>query len=86
MKANVTVKVRAKAVCQCGEPNADGSKSISLVGVYAHGPNGQAVEENRVFGEATPYFHLSMTIRNPVAAAQFETNKNYYVEFVRAED
>lgn len=81
--------VRAKFMChgviECSW--SEGAKEVSLGPVYesAEGIEGNACEENRIFGEATPSGHLEMVIANPEAAAQFEAGKCYYLDFTPAE-
>ncbi len=40
-----------------------------------------AVEENRIFGLATPSAQVAMLIQNRAAAAQFVVGQDYYVDF-----
>ena len=80
-------KVRAKAFVSCGEFVPGVGKQVNLTGVYGGtAPDGgNACEENRMFGNATPHFSLSMTIANEAAAAQFTSGSHVYVDFSRAD-
>ena len=44
-----------------------------------------AVEENLIFGKATPAGSIAMLIKNKEAADSFELGKAYYVDFTPAE-
>jgi hypothetical protein len=41
-------------------------------------------EENKKFWDATPNGQIQMTIKNEVAAEQFQADKEYYVDFTAA--
>jgi hypothetical protein len=60
-----------------------GSAEVSLYAVYESRPdvNGQACEENRIFGDATPSASVRMLIKNPDAAIVFQPGKSFYVDF-----
>jgi hypothetical protein len=64
------------------------SKRIEMSPVFASevGKEGNACEENAIFGKYTPAGHISITIVNPAAFEQFEVNKEYYVDFFSVED
>lgn len=59
---------------------------VSMTAVYDGQPDvkGNACQENRIFGDATPTAGLEMTIMNEEAAAGFKTGKPYYLEFTPA--
>lgn len=63
------------------------SKRIEMSPVFASefGKEGNACEENAIFGKYTPAGHISITIVNPAAFEQFEVNKEYYVDFFSVE-
>lgn len=44
-----------------------------------------AVEENLIFGKATPAGSIAMLIKNADAAAEFELGRAYYVDFTPAD-
>lgn len=58
-----------------------GSEAVEHEGVrYAL----NAVEENRIFGAATPAGSIAMLIKNRAAAEKFEIGRAYYVDFTPA--
>ncbi len=59
---------------------------IKLYPVYGSGDDGNAVEESRIFGHATPSGQIAMLIRNREAADRFEVGKSYYVDLTPAEN
>lgn len=64
-----------------------GARSIKLGAVYKSKPNneaGNAVDENLIFGQATPSGSIQMMIHNPPAAEFFEIGEEYYVDFTKA--
>lgn len=69
--------VRAKVRC-----NAKSSNEVHFVTVYE--PDGTKNDENARFTKATPWGDIRMGIDNQAALAQFEVNKEYYVDFVPA--
>lgn len=64
------------------------SKRIEMSPVFASetGREGNACEENAIFGKWTPSGSISITIVNPAAFEQFEVNKEYYVDFSSMEE
>lgn len=60
---------------------------VKLAPVYESFPDkmGNACDENKMFGEATPCGEISMHIHNRAAADRFETGKAYYVDFSPAD-
>lgn len=64
------------------------SKRIEMSPVFASeaGREGNACEENAIFGKYTPAGNISITIVNPSASEQFEVNKEYYVDFSSVEE
>jgi len=81
--------VRAKFVVRnISDGTYDGqpAKSITLYPVFTSvaGKEGNATEENKIFGKYTPNGNLSMTIVNPDAYNQFELNEEFYVDLNRA--
>jgi len=70
----------------------EGSAKVELGAVYKYqeGVSGNACEENRMFGEATPQASVSMLICNPKAVEvfrkAFEEKKPFYVDFTPAEE
>lgn len=82
--------VRAKFfVANIQDSGYDGkeAKTISLYGVFTSqdGREGNATEENLIFGKWTPGAEIRMTIVNPDAFNQFELHKEFYVDFTPAE-
>lgn len=69
------------------EYNGNPSSNITLYGVFTSqdGRDGNATEENLIFGKYTPGADIHLTIVNPDAAAQFDIGKEYYVDFTLAE-
>lgn len=63
-----------------------GAVKVNMNAVYksAPGVSGNACEENRIFGDATPTGSISMMIQNPDAARKFEIGKFLYVDFTEA--
>lgn len=62
------------------DPNSQ-TTSISMFGVC----QSDGAPENKIFGEYTPSFNLSMGIINGIPAADFfESGQAYYVTFTKA--
>lgn len=63
------------------------AKEVKLYGVFTHQDEreGNACEENHVFGKWTPAADIRMIIVNPGAFEQFELHKEFYVDFTEAE-
>lgn len=71
--------VRAKFTCIEKAPSVSGDGyTISLQTVYSDSP------ENASFFKWTPFGQLRMGTINPVAAAEFEVGKEYYIDFTKA--
>lgn len=51
-----------------------------------NGNSVNAIEENRIFGLATPSAQIGMFIKNPGAAHQFTVGKDYYVDFTQVDE
>ncbi len=68
------------------EAGADCAVEVKLQPVYESGDDGNAVEENRIFGRATPAGQIGMLLRNRAAADAFNVGKSYYVDFTPAEN
>lgn len=70
----------------------EGSVKVNMTAIYksAPGVSGNACEENRMFGEATPQASCSMLICNPNAVEVFKKafseKKPFYVDFTLAEE
>ena len=73
--------VRAKFVVTKAGPYANGYGEVWLSPVYSEDPN----HENKAFWDATPSGSIQMTINNQKAFEQFEPNKEYYIDFTKAE-
>jgi hypothetical protein len=73
----MTMAVRAKVRC-----NAKSANEVHFHTVYE--PDGTKNDENARFTKATPWGDISLGIDNPAAIAQFEVNKEYYVDFTPA--
>lgn len=60
---------------------------VRLAAVYESSPEakGQACEENRIFGKATPSAAVEMTLFNQAAADTLKTGRAYYVDFTPAD-
>jgi hypothetical protein len=69
--------VRAKVRC-----NAKTEREVHFTTVYE--PDETKNDENARFTKATPWGDIRMGIDNPSALAQFEVNKEYYVDFTPA--
>jgi len=61
------------------QPMFEGGGSIGEI------QNVNAIEENRIFGLATPSAQFAMLIQNRAAADQFEVGSDYYVDFTPAD-
>lgn len=61
--------------------------TVMMSAVYENGApdGGNACEENRIFGEATPFGQIQMHIRNPGAIAALPQGKAFYVDFTPAD-
>lgn len=85
------MSVRAKMVCCQKTPQtyhkSDGSTveafHLRFHAVYKSpvAGYGNACEENRIFGDATPSADFQMFVVNPGATSQFEVGSEYYVDF-----
>ncbi len=75
---NWSAEVQLQPVYDSGGPTLRASSGAELPA--------NAVEENRIFGLATPAGKIGMHIRNRAAAEQFEPGKMYYVDFTLADD
>jgi len=73
MKGNMTV--RAKFRVHNKTVNSWGTE-VFLSPVYGNS------EENKQFFASTPAGDIRMTIKNEVAAEQFEIGNEYYVDFI----
>lgn len=67
----------------------EGSGSVKMSAVYqSGGKDGNACEENHIFGKATPSASLSMNIHNPdalqVFVDAFKRKKPFYLDFTEA--
>lgn len=60
--------------------------SVSLSPVYESGDDGNAVEENRIFGKATPSGTITLDLRSRAAADALEIGRSFYVDFTPAEN
>lgn len=69
--------VRAKVRC-----NALIEREVHFTTVYE--PDEKKDTENARFTKATPWGDIKLGIDNPTALAQFEVNKEYYVDFTPA--
>lgn len=69
--------VRAKVTCEGIEGNA-----VKFRTVYE--PDASKDTENARFTTATPWGEIRLGIDNPAALSQFETGKEYYVDFTPA--
>jgi len=71
--------VRAKVRC-----NAIGERTVDFTTVYE--PEDERDTENQRFTKATPWGDIRLGVDNEAALAQFEVNKQYYVDFSEAPD
>ena len=69
------MSVRAKFYVSNVERNEAGSATTVYLGAVCRGA------ENRVWASYTPAGNLNMTIRNEVAAAQFEVGQEFWLTF-----
>lgn len=91
-KFRVTEKSERWAVPR-PESGEDCTVEVKLQPVYEHetiqrdgiqiGRN--MVEENRMFGEATPAGQIAMLLKTRAAADEFAVGRAYYVEFIPAQ-
>jgi hypothetical protein len=72
------MSVRAKVTCEGIAGNA-----VTFRTVYE--PDASKDTENARFTTATPWGDITLGIDNPVALAQFEAGKSYYVDFTPVE-
>jgi hypothetical protein len=56
--------------------NGQRAKTLKFMAIYD-----QDIPEDQRFQQATPTGHAELQIDNPVALAQFEIGKSYYVDF-----
>ncbi len=70
--------VRAKVICECKQ-----GTTITFRTVYE--PPDERDTENQRFTQATPWGQIELGIDNPLALAQFEEGKSYYVDFSPAD-
>jgi hypothetical protein len=78
-----------------GELHDEVQVEVKLTVVYASGPTieaergillgSNAVEENRIFGTATPAGSIAMLIKNRAAADALVIGQAYYVDFTPAD-
>lgn len=88
------MKVRAKffvtSITLFNSPVGTGQVSMSAVYASKPGVNGNACEENKIFGEYTPSATLTMNVQNPAAFAQFldafERKESIYLDFSDASE
>lgn len=73
-------KVRAKFRVHVLDKQQWGTK-LAMSPVYSTDPN----SENKAFWDATPSGEITMWIKNEAAVKYFEVNKEYYIDFVKAE-
>ena len=71
------MSVRSKVRCTSKLDNA-----VTFTTVYE--PDETKNDENARFTKATPWGDISLGIDNPEALAQFEVNREYYVDFTPA--
>lgn len=84
------MSVRAKFYVNKVEAFGNGEhegRTVQLSAVYENMPgvDGNAAEENKIFGQWTPSATCTMTIYNRAAWEQFVPNKVFYVDFTEAE-
>ncbi|WDL97814.1 hypothetical protein [Alicyclobacillus sp. ALC3] len=82
----VRSKFFVAGVADC-EYDGKPAKQVTLYGVFTSedGREGNATEENHIFGKWTPGAGINMTIVNPDAFNQFELHKEFFVDFTPAE-
>ena len=84
--------VVAKLVCHYAgkaydtQPESDPRVTVRLGAVYEPNDEKRAKSENAIFGEATPYAEMNMSITNPEASSFFKNGKTYYLTFTEAPD
>ena len=82
------MNVRCKMTCfyiSPIDPNfPDGAREVRFTAVYAQSSDLQKLSDNTNFWKYTPQGTIQMTIDNPVALAQFEEGKEFYVDFIAA--
>ena len=86
----VRAKFKIDSITHFSYPEGAGQVSLSPVFSSAPGVNGNACEENRIFGQYTPSGSISMSIHNPEALKPFaealKEKRPFYVDFTPAEN
>jgi hypothetical protein len=59
---------------------------VEMGAVWEGSTEKQALSENAIFGNATPWGQVVLGIKNPTAAEFFKPGKRYYVTFTEAPD
>lgn len=88
-EGGIDVSVRAKFQVISKQESSWGDQTaayITMMPVFQSMPGveGNAAEENRIFGQWTPSGKIEMQIMNKDAADQFEQGGYYYVDFTPA--
>lgn len=78
---SVRAKFKVHKLTQFSYPVGAIGVEMSAVYETKDGVQGQACQENKIFGDATPSGSFNATIVNPEAAKQFEIGKSYYLDF-----
>jgi hypothetical protein len=90
-KAILRAKVRVNSVLEVAVFKGDNviempkdkqSERITFDAVYSDDPN----SENKQWSTWTPFFTSTMDINNPSAWGKLEKGKEYYIDFIPAED
>ena len=81
--------VVAKFHCHSVSPNehsTEGMHIVRLGAVWAPKVEGQAPDENAIFGSATPWAECQMGITNEAAYSYFKPGRKYRVMFEEVEE
>lgn len=81
----VRAKFYVRALEFYSSPVGTGVVKMSPVWASKQGVEGNACEENHIFGKYTPSGECWMNIQNPDALKQFVLGKSYYLDFSEAE-
>jgi hypothetical protein len=82
-KAVTRCKVKVNSVVEGRDTGGTKtSENIYVNAVYSDDPN----SENRQWSKWTPAFNLNMVINNPGAFGSLQQGKEYYIDFIPAEE
>lgn len=86
----VRAKFRVVSVSLFDSPKGAGNVKLAPVFASTPGVDGNACQENHIFGKYTPSGEISMSIHNPAALQPFldalQSGRPFYVDFTPAEN